>query len=70
MAAVNRCQGFYWLRIYHLTDGAICAPPKIGIDDGQNPIKSSSETWCMLLISNKKAHREISQWAEHMFFWY
>ena len=27
MAAVNRCQGFYWLRIYHLTDGAICAPP-------------------------------------------
>lgn len=26
MAAENRCQGFYWLRIYHLTDGAICAP--------------------------------------------
>ena len=28
MAAENRCQGFYWLRIYHLTDGAICAPPR------------------------------------------
>lgn len=27
MAAVNRCQGFYRLRIYHLTTGAICAPP-------------------------------------------
>ena len=29
MAAVNRRQGFYWLRIYHLTDGAICAPPTV-----------------------------------------
>ena len=29
MVAVNRCQGFYWLRIYHLTDGAICAPLNI-----------------------------------------
>lgn len=28
MAAVNRCQGFYRLRIYHLTTGAICAPPQ------------------------------------------
>ena len=27
MAAENRCQGFYRLRIYHLTTGAICAPP-------------------------------------------
>lgn len=27
MAVVNRCQGFYRLRIYHLTTGAICAPP-------------------------------------------
>lgn len=35
MAAVNRCQGFYWLRIYHLTDGAICAPPqKVAYQDG------------------------------------
>ena len=29
MAAENRCQVFYWLRIYHLTTGAICAPPQI-----------------------------------------
>jgi hypothetical protein len=27
MAVVNWCQGFYRLRIYHLTTGAICAPP-------------------------------------------
>ena len=26
MAAENRCQSFYQLRIYHLTTGAICAP--------------------------------------------
>ena len=26
MAAGNRCQSFYWLRIYHLTTWAICAP--------------------------------------------
>ena len=36
MAAVNRCQGFYWLRIYHLTDGAICAPPQANLSYEMN----------------------------------
>lgn len=29
MAAGNRCQSFYWLRIYHLTTWAICVPPEV-----------------------------------------
>lgn len=36
MAAVNRCQGFYRLRIYHLTTGAICAPPLISVNPSFN----------------------------------